>query len=37
MTAEDAEKLEEAFGFMDNDAIDEASTNIAEYFERECS
>ena len=37
MTAEDAEKLEEAFGFMDNDAIEEASTNIAEYFERECS
>lgn len=37
MTAEDAEKLEEAFGFMDNDAIEEASTNIAEFFERECS
>ncbi len=37
MTAADVEKLQEAFGFMDNDAIDEASTNIAEFFERECS
>lgn len=37
MTPADFEKLEEAFGFMDSDAIDEASQNIAEFFERECS
>jgi hypothetical protein len=37
MTPADFEKLEEAFGFMDSDAIDEASNNIAEFFERECS
>jgi len=37
MTEEDMEKLQEAFGFMDNPSIEEASNNIAEYLERECS
>ncbi|MBT8164088.1 MAG: hypothetical protein HKO82_01175 [Acidimicrobiia bacterium] len=37
MTQADFEKLEEAFRFMDNDAIDAAATNIEEFFERECS
>lgn len=37
MTAADVEKLEEVFGMIDDDAIDQASTNIAEFFDRECS